>query len=307
MFQITKTSGLSIFGLLLAALAFAPPAPAAFTCFCKVSANDISGVCHPSPDEILLDLTSAVGTQYSQPRTNDKWQDCKMKCSDAAKAAENEVAAKACADGFPRGRVFHAYAAMGNCGKKGEYASAQAFGQLVNTPAVTETSCTCPSGWAPNAPKCKNGTPIGLHYPSQTCEQSKASFAAGALGFAQFTSKCAAPSKLVAVNDISCQNTPIPGFSQPGGSVHTGTPCCGLPGVTTDGRCKAVACQPNTVAPYPANGLPIGAQAPAYGVSPDSWGFSWGNAFYAWGTAANGGGPTGCKTETLVAPVCKFK
>jgi hypothetical protein len=51
-------------------------------------------------------------------------------------------------------------------------------------------------------------------------------------------------------------------------------------GVTSDGKCKRLACQANSIAPYPADGTQIG-----------SWGFSWGNAFYAWGTSANGGNP----------------
>ena len=307
--QTTKISCLLIFGPLLVALAFAPPVAAApMTCFCKVSSDNLSGVCHPSPSQILVDLTGAVNTQYPWPRNNTKWQDCKQKCSDAAKAAENDVAAKACAAGVASGTVFHAYAALGNCGKKGEYALAQTFGQLINTPAVTETSCTCPQGWTPNAPKCKTTAPVGgIHYPGQTCTQSKASFEAGALSMAFFTTKCAAPTTLLAVNNVSCQDTPIPGFNSPGDSVYSATACCGIPGVTTDGRCKKVACQPNTVTPYPSNGLPIGTQPPAYGTSPNSWGFSWGNAFIAWGTAPNGGMPTNCKTETVTPGVCKFK
>lgn len=51
-------------------------------------------------------------------------------------------------------------------------------------------------------------------------------------------------------------------------------------GITTDGKCKKVACQANTITPYPPDGTPIG-----------TWGFSWGNAFIAWGTTANGGAP----------------
>ncbi|HVF60225.1 MAG TPA: hypothetical protein VNJ70_10485 [Thermoanaerobaculia bacterium] len=53
-------------------------------------------------------------------------------------------------------------------------------------------------------------------------------------------------------------------------------------GITSDGKCKRLACQPNVILPPPANGTQIGSP---------SWGFSWGNAFYAWGTAANGGAP----------------
>lgn len=53
-------------------------------------------------------------------------------------------------------------------------------------------------------------------------------------------------------------------------------------GITNDGGCKKMACQPNVIKPYPADGTQVGSP---------SWGFSWGNAFYAWGTAANGGAP----------------
>jgi hypothetical protein len=63
-------------------------------------------------------------------------------------------------------------------------------------------------------------------------------------------------------------------------------------GITTDGRCKKLACQPDVISPAPANGTPIGTPNPPYGTSSTSWGFSWGNAFYAWGTTANGGAPT---------------
>jgi hypothetical protein len=62
-------------------------------------------------------------------------------------------------------------------------------------------------------------------------------------------------------------------------------------GVTTDGRCKKLACQPNQVTPYPPNGMTVGTATPPFGTSSTSWGFSWGNAFYAWGNAANGGAP----------------
>jgi hypothetical protein len=57
-------------------------------------------------------------------------------------------------------------------------------------------------------------------------------------------------------------------------------------GITSDGRCKKLACQPDVISPPPPNGTQIGSP---------SWGFSWGNAFYAWGTTYNGGAPT-CAT-----------
>lgn len=53
-------------------------------------------------------------------------------------------------------------------------------------------------------------------------------------------------------------------------------------GITSDGKCKKLACQNNVIAPLPGNGTQVGNPA---------WGFTWGNAFIAWGTAANGGAP----------------
>lgn len=310
MSRITRMMRPEILASILVVLTFVPSTATAadMTCFCKVSADNLSGICHPSPSQIIADLTGAVGTQYSWPRNNTKWQACAQKCSDAANAARGTVAAAACAAGLPSGTVFRAYAALGNCGSKGEYASAGTLGELINTPAVTQTSCTCPQGWAPNAPKCDTSVKVdGIHYPSQTCAQSRASFEASMMTSFFFTSKCAAPSTLVAVQNIVCKDTPIPGFPTPGGSVYSATACCGKPGVTVDGRCKKVACQAITVTPYPPNGMAVGTAPPTFGTSAMSWGFSWGDAFYAWGTAANGGIPTNCQTAILTPAVCKFK
>jgi len=65
-------------------------------------------------------------------------------------------------------------------------------------------------------------------------------------------------------------------------------------GFTSDGMCKKVACNGNTISPYPPDGTQIGNP---------SWGFSWGNAFYAWGTAANGGAPA---TVVITPAQCHF-
>jgi hypothetical protein len=54
-------------------------------------------------------------------------------------------------------------------------------------------------------------------------------------------------------------------------------------GVTTDGKCKKIVCQPVNISPLPPDGTPVG-----------NWGFMWGNALYAWGNASNGGNPI-CK------------
>lgn len=65
-------------------------------------------------------------------------------------------------------------------------------------------------------------------------------------------------------------------------------------GVTTDGACKKMVCQPFSISPFPPNGTQVG-----------SWGFTWGNAIYAWGTAANGGAPN-CVTSVVSPAMCKF-
>jgi hypothetical protein len=78
--------------------------------------------------------------------------------------------------------------------------------------------------------------------------------------------------------DVICHKSPVVCTCPQGWSSNTNQQ---VGGVTTDGKCKKVACTPNTISPYPApNGTPIG-----------SWGFSWDNGFVAWGTVANGGAP----------------
>lgn len=65
-------------------------------------------------------------------------------------------------------------------------------------------------------------------------------------------------------------------------------------GVTTDGACKKVVCQPFSIAPFPPDGTQVG-----------TWGFTWGNALVAWGTTANGGAPN-CVTSEVSPAMCKF-
>lgn len=91
------------------------------------------------------------------------------------------------------------------------------------------------------------------------------------------------------------QSTPV--FTCTGGVTSckcpTGWTCNGCSpqvagGITTDGKCKKVACQPIGITPLPPNNTQVG-----------SWGFVWGNALVAWGTSANGGAPT-CTTTPCV-------
>lgn len=64
-------------------------------------------------------------------------------------------------------------------------------------------------------------------------------------------------------------NTPAVSMATcPTGSVSNTT---NQPGVTTDGKCKQIVCQPITGTPLPANGTAIG-----------TCGFTWGNAIYQW-------------------------
>lgn len=65
-----------------------------------------------------------------------------------------------------------------------------------------------------------------IHYPNQTCAQTIPSFLANVMTMFHFKSKCPTGSQLLGVLNVSCQNAPIPGFSN--GSVYQGTACCGL-------------------------------------------------------------------------------
>ena len=64
--------------------------------------------------------------------------------------------------------------------------------------------------------------------------------------------------------------------------------------ITTDGKCKKLACGPSGIKP-PKNGTEIGALN-------NPWGFTWGGEFWAWGSKENGGAPI-CKKEWVVEGV----
>jgi hypothetical protein len=53
--------------------------------------------------------------------------------------------------------------------------------------------------------------------------------------------------------------------------------------ITTDGKCKKLACGPSGIKP-PKNGTEIGPLN-------NPWGFTWGGEFWAWGSKENGGAP----------------
>ena len=93
--------------------------------------------------------------------------------------------------------------------------------------------------------KCEKKVVVGgMHYPQQSCAQSKADFLSKAMTSYHLTSKCV-PAKLLGVSAISCQDAPIPGF--PTGSVYTATSCCGPAAATPtgwSGGAYATACPP---------------------------------------------------------------
>lgn len=155
------------------------------TCFCKVSYDNLSG--EKNATGVCLDLTGVVNKQYCgwnrQSLTNQ--QDCSQRCTNAVSALtaaqKQAVADCMCSNGKPTGARATAYSAVGTK----EYNSAAPLGTLTNSPAIIQTTCTCPQGWLSNTNnqnggittdgKCKkavcgpivgcdplpNGTPIG--------------------------------------------------------------------------------------------------------------------------------------------------
>ena len=120
------------------------------TCFCKVSMVNLTNV--QSASGVCLDLTNTVNTTYSGAfqENEDNRNDCNTRCTDATAnitaAQKQTIADCACSSGLANGSPLRSYSAVGT--KK--YKSAQYVGQLVNTPAVIKTVCTCPAGWASN-------------------------------------------------------------------------------------------------------------------------------------------------------------
>ncbi|HBA60783.1 MAG TPA: hypothetical protein DCZ92_08185 [Elusimicrobia bacterium] len=94
--------------------------------------------------------------------------------------------------------------------------------------SVAKGGCNCagaPESFARAG--CKKAVVVtGMHYPALNCAQSKADFMGGMMTSSHFISRCA-PDILLSVQDISCQDHPVNGFSS--GAVYKGTACCGEP------------------------------------------------------------------------------
>jgi hypothetical protein len=78
---------------------------------------------------------------------------------------------------------------------------------------------------APSGPCATEVVVSNIHYPAQSCAVTTPSFLANMTTMFHFTSKCPTGSQLLGVTSVTCQDAPIPGFSD--GSVYTGTACCG--------------------------------------------------------------------------------
>lgn len=128
------------------------------TCFCKISHANIVGVCHPPSSSILLDLTGDVGLQTSWPRTQGKAQNCSTACNGESNNIDLvNLANIACSRGIANGTVIRSFDALGNCGGHGAYEVNNTIGTLTNTPGVSQTTCSCPSGWLANTTNVDGG------------------------------------------------------------------------------------------------------------------------------------------------------
>ena len=134
------------------------------TCYCVISTKNLNGEKHMS--DVCTDLTAGLNVHYSGafPMKDDNRQDCTQKCGDYALQYYQNLANKqslancACAEGLADGSIIRAYGAVGTK----EYEQGQSVGVLINTPAVTKTTCTCPSGWLSDVTNINGGvTPTG--------------------------------------------------------------------------------------------------------------------------------------------------
>ena len=139
--------------------------------FCKATTSSIGD---PSPSTLpagaahslaydLGTVGSCNQTQYSTNFQPSCQTPANAACSSKALAdSDFNSAAFWCARGTPNGSTIRAYAAVGQPRTpasidKGKYIAAQTKGVLINTPAVTTTTCQCPAGWWANTTNLDGG------------------------------------------------------------------------------------------------------------------------------------------------------
>jgi hypothetical protein len=126
------------------------------TCFCVVSYNNLTN--QHNATGVCLNLREVINHSYGglNPQSEANRNDCNARCTNAAVALsagqKQEIANCACGANVGNGTPIRAYSAVG----VKAYKTAQQIGVLVNTPAVTNTTCTCPTGWYANAPITPN-------------------------------------------------------------------------------------------------------------------------------------------------------
>lgn len=123
------------------------------TCWCEIASSYSTG----EHDTVVIDLTNAVNTTYCAGpgcvckliygnQCDDARADCSKRCNLAADAYRNNPGAF-CAKGTGgptrNGVTLRAYSHVGTRG----WETNNTIGTLTNIPAVSQTTCTCPSGW----------------------------------------------------------------------------------------------------------------------------------------------------------------
>ena len=113
-------------------------------CFCSLAWQDNTNY-KGSPTKGWIWDSGALATYKGPNQQGDANQtDCNTKCTGVCRNMTKEQAAQlACDHGVPSGAQLTCWSKVGTK----EWKTAQGFpGTLINTPAVNQTTCTCPAG-----------------------------------------------------------------------------------------------------------------------------------------------------------------
>jgi hypothetical protein len=124
----------------------------ASTCWCEIATAWSDGTYNASQ----VSLTSTVGRSYNATgdlcwgdnQCDKDRTDCSNRCNNACAASvrSQSLANSLCAKGLANGTVLKCYSHVGTRG----WEANETIGTLTNTPAVTNTVCTCPKPWSNN-------------------------------------------------------------------------------------------------------------------------------------------------------------
>lgn len=156
MAKIWKALKLSCVAVVVFAFWPASFARADATCFCKITFSDLEGI--QTANSVLLDLTGEVGKTYGGigQQSDANQNDCRSRCltTSAKYIGRPSIATAACAGGAANGTPVRAWSAVGTR----KYTVVRLIGVLVNKPAVTQTTCVCPTGSVGNSTNLPGGT-----------------------------------------------------------------------------------------------------------------------------------------------------